>query len=194
MSKISFEAIGGRGKGGDGLLTILKTLSYAALNKGLNVAYSSNYNPETRGSLVEGTTVISAGEIVSPVVESYSVVFAFDKKALEVYGRQLKPGALLIYNTSVISDGQPPEGCRPLGMPISDIAIKMGAPKLGNMVALAAYIQATGHFSINELVAGMKAYLPMWRQDLIPQNKAMLEAVLAIPLEDLRLGKVPKAA
>jgi Pyruvate/2-oxoacid:ferredoxin oxidoreductase gamma subunit len=64
------ERIAGAGKGGAGLLTCLKTLGYTAAAKGWNMAYTSDYNPETRGGLVEGTLVVSSHEPVDNPITS----------------------------------------------------------------------------------------------------------------------------
>ncbi len=188
MKKILYEAIGGQGKGGDGLLTILKTLSYTALKKDYHVAYYSNYNAETRGSLVEGTAILSNETIISPIVEKYTTVFAFDKPGFFSYIPKLSPGGTLIWNSSIISEVQIPDTIKSIPIPINDIAVKSGFPKIGNMLALGVYAKTSNLFSIEELLEGMKQYLPVWRQDLIPQNKKILESVFKTSHFDLFSG------
>src|SRR5262245_48823885 len=99
------ERIGGAGTGGAGLLTCLKTLSYAAAARGWHVAYTSDYNPETRGGLVQGTLVISERhEIDNPVVESYTAVLAFDYDGYRTCGRALEADGLIVWDSSRIHD------------------------------------------------------------------------------------------
>ncbi len=194
MSWTTYEAIGARGRGGDGVLTILKTLSYAGLKKSCQVCFSSNYNPETRGGLVEGSTILSAEEILSPIVEKYTTVFVFDKKGFDAFVPRLVPGGLLIWNTAAVVDFTAPDEVRAVGLPMSDLAIRLGQPKFTNMVALGAYATASGLFTLDELVEGMSAFLPVWRQDLVPVNRAILAAIMATDLQTLERGEVSEMA
>ena len=185
MSDELYDAVAGAGKGGDGLLTILKTLAYAGMAKGLKVAYSSNYNPETRGGLVEGCTILSKEDALSPVVDSYTTVLAFDNQALDTYMPLLEPGGLLIWNSSVVRDRSPRPDVRSVAIPASDLAVARGVPKFGNMIVLGAFARLTGYFSVDELIRGMELYLPVWRHKLIPINRQVLGGVLACDMSEL---------
>lgn len=180
-----YEIIGGAGKGGDGLLTILKTISYAAAAKNWQVAYSSNYNPETRGGLVEGCTVFSTEEVLSPVVDRYTTVIAFDDESFENYAPHLEPGGLLIWNSSLIKDPPIAENVRSVPVAVSEIAALKGISKISNMLVLGVFAKVSGYFTLDELIRGMEMYLPVWRHNLIPINKQVLAGVFAASLEEL---------
>ncbi len=185
------EVLAGAGRGGAGLLTCLKTLTYAASHKGLNVAYSSNYSPETRGGLVEGCVVLSArGPIISPVHNTYSAVLAFDLEGYRAYGNRLQPGGLIVWDSSRIRAPEKliqVEGVVSYGVPVFALAEKAGAVKLANMAMLGAYNRVRQFFSVDELVIGMEAYLPPWRRKLVTYNRMVLEAVMAMPIEEYRV-------
>jgi Pyruvate/2-oxoacid:ferredoxin oxidoreductase gamma subunit len=181
------ERIGGAGTGGAGLLTCLKTLSYAAAARGWHVAYTSDYNPETRGGLVQGTLVVSDEQAIdNPVVESYTAVLAFDYDGYRTCGRVLEPDGLIVWDSSRIHT--PPElpGARSYGIPIHEMAAKAGAARLANMAMLGFYNRIRGVFSIDELIGAMQTYLPVWRHKWIPANRAILDAVAAIDPEQYR--------
>ncbi len=180
-----YEIIGGAGKGGDGLLTILKTISYAAAAKNWQVAYSSNYNPETRGGLVEGCTVFSSEEVLSPVVDRYTTVIAFDDESFENYAPHLESGGLLIWNSSLIKNPPIAEDVRSVPVAVSEIAALKGISKISNMLVLGVFAKVSGYFTLDELIRGMEMYLPVWRHNLIPINKQVLAGVLAASLEEL---------
>ncbi len=174
-----YEIIGGAGKGGDGLLTILKTVAYAATAKKWQVAYSSNYNPETRGGLVEGCTIFSSDDVLSPVVDQYTTVIAFDDESFENYAPNLEPGGWLFYNSSLIKNPNVPADARAVPLAVSEIAAAKGFSKVSNMLVLGAFAKFTGYFTLDELVRGMEMYLPVWRHKLIPINKQILAGVFA---------------
>lgn len=184
MSEI-YEIIGGAGKGGDGLLTILKTVAYAATAKNWQVAYSSNYNPETRGGLVEGCTIFSSEEVLSPVVDRYTTVIAFDDEAFENYVPFLQENGLLIWNSSLIKNAKIPANVRSVGLAVNEIAALKGISKISNMLVLGVFAKASGYFTLDELVRGMEMYLPVWRHNLIPINRQVLAGVFAASLEEL---------
>lgn len=185
MSKEIYEIIGGAGKGGDGLLTILKTTAYAAMGKGWQVAYSSNYNPETRGGLVEGCTIFASDAVLSPVVDSYTTVIAFDEESFAAYVPKLAPGGWLFYNSSVIKNPSVRADVKSVPIAVSEIAALKGISKISNMLILGAFAKFTGYFTLDELVRGMEMYLPIWRHKLIPVNKQVLAGVFAASADEL---------
>jgi 2-oxoglutarate ferredoxin oxidoreductase subunit gamma len=189
-SALRVERIAGAGKGGAGLLTCLTTLGYTAAVKGWNMAYTSDYNPETRGGLVEGTLVVSSHEpIDSPVIDSYTAVMAFDLDAYESYGPRLEPGGTILWDSSKIFSPKPLVGARSYGIPIFQLASDAGAARLANMAMLGLFNKLLGPlFTVDELMEGMKSYLPVWRHKLIPGNRQVLETVSGMDVEPYRVS------
>ena len=182
------ERIAGAGKGGAGLLTCLKTLGYTASAKGWNMAYTSDYNPETRGGLVEGTLVVSSHQPVdNPIIDSYTAVMAFDLDAYESYGPRLEPGGTILWDSSKIFSPPPLRGAISYGIPIFKLASDAGAPRLANMAMLGLFNRLLGLFTVDELIEGMKSYLPVWRHKLIPGNRQVLETVNGMDVDSYRV-------
>jgi 2-oxoglutarate ferredoxin oxidoreductase subunit gamma len=182
------ERIAGAGKGGAGLLTCLKTLGYAAGARGWRMAFTSNYNPETRGSLVEGSLVLSPHEeIASPIVDTFDSVLAFDQDGYASYGGRLDLGGLMVWDRSRVLDPSELGGVRSYGLPIHEIAHRAEAPRSSNMVLLGVYNRLRGLFTIDELVDAMREFLPPWRHDFLPSNRRVLDAVEELDLEQYRL-------
>jgi len=183
------ERIGGAGTGGAGLLTCLKTLSYTAAARGWHVAYTSDYNPETRGGLVQGTLVISPeAPIENPLSETFTAVLAFDYDGYRAYGAALEPGGLLIWDSSRIKNPPQFTGAVSYGIPIYEMAAQAGAARLANMAMLGFYNRIRGLFTVDELIHGMMQYLPVWRHKWIPANRRVLEAISAVDVEPYRCG------
>ena len=179
-----YASIAAAGKGGDGVLTVLKTLTYAAVAKGWNASYTSNYSPETRGGLVEGSTILSDGPVLSPIVDRFTIVIALDDGAFDTYLPTLEDGGLFIWNTSVIKNRQVKAEIRSLAVPFNDLALAKGVGKLSNMIVLGVLNKVTQHFSVDELIRGMEGYLPIWRRDLIPLNRKILEGIMAADMNE----------
>ena len=183
------EKIAGAGKGGAGLLTCLKTLGYTAAAKGWNMAYTSDYNPETRGGLVEGTLVVSSHETIdSPVIDSFTAVMAFDLDAYQSYGPRVEPGGTILWDSSKIFSPAALPGTRSYGIPIFQLASDAGAARLANMAMLGLFNKLLGLFTVDELIEGMKSYLPVWRHKLIAGNRQVLETVSAMDVEPYRVS------
>ena len=183
------ERIGGAGKGGAGLLTCLKTIGYAASGRGWQMAYTSNYNPETRGGLVEGTVVLSPeGPVISPVVDTFSAVLAFDGEGYESYGSRLEPGGLIVWDSTRIFDPPALPEAESYGLPTYEIAHKVESPRSANMVLLGAFNRIRGLFSLDELTSAMEEFLPSWRHGFVAMNRRVLEAVEELDLDEHRVA------
>jgi 2-oxoglutarate ferredoxin oxidoreductase subunit gamma len=183
------ERIGGAGKGGAGLLTCLKTLGYAASGRGWQMSYTSNYNPETRGGLVEGTVVISPeAPVISPVLDTFSSVLAFDGEGYESYGSRLEKGGLIVWDRTRIFD--PPElpDAESYSFPTYEIAHGVEAPRSANMVLLGAFNRLKGLFTLDQLSDAMREFLPPWRHGFVEMNRRVLDAVEDLVLDDYRVS------
>ena len=184
MTDEVYASIAAAGKGGDGVLTVLKTLTYAAVAKGWHASYTSNYTPETRGGLVDGSTILSNAPVLSPIVDKFTMVIALDGGAFDTYLPALEDGGLFIWNTSVIKNRQVNPEIRSLAVPFNDLALAKGVGKLSNMIVLGVFNKVTQYFSVDELIRGMESYLPVWRRDLIPVNRKILEGIMAADMNE----------
>jgi 2-oxoglutarate ferredoxin oxidoreductase subunit gamma len=183
------ERIGGAGKGGAGLLTCLKTLGYAASARGWQMSYTSNYNPETRGGLVEGTVVISPeGPVISPVLDSFSSVLAFDNDGYSSYGSRLEPGGLIVWDGTRIFDPPALPEVTSYSFPTYEIAHGVDAPRSANMVLLGAWNRIRGLFTLDELSEAMREFLPSWRHSFVELNRRVLDAVEELDLDAYRVS------
>ena len=147
------------------------------------MAYTSDYNPETRGGLVEGTLVVSSREeIDNPVIDDFTGVMAFDVDGYESYGPRVGPGGMILWDSSKIFNPPPFAGIRSYGIPIFQMATEAGAPRLANMAMLGFFNKILDLFTVDQLIAGMEQYLPVWRHKLIPGNRQVLEMVTAMEM------------
>ena len=153
------------------------------------MAYTSDYNPETRGGLVEGTLVVSSDEPVdNPIIDSFTAVMAFDLDAYESYGPRLEPGGTILWDSSKIFSPPLARRRQVLRHPDLPLASDAGAARLANMAMLGLFNKLLGLFTVDELIAGMESYLPVWRHKLIPGNRQVLETVNRMDVEPYRVA------
>ena len=141
------------GFGGQGILLIGKMLAYAGMHQGKEVSWLPSYGPEMRGGTCNCTVVISDRPVGSPVIQSPRAVLAMNLPSLEKFESSVKPGGILIVNSSLINREPARKDIRVLKVPANDIAVELGNPKGANMVALGAYLGATGAVDLGEMEA-----------------------------------------
>ncbi len=162
------------GFGGQGVLLLGQVLAYAGMVEGKEVSWLPSYGPEMRGGTANCTVVLSDTEIGSPVVSQPSCVIALNLPSMEKFEPMLKPGGLLILNSSLIEKKAGRGYIKVVAVPATEIANELGSGRVANMVALGAFVQQTGAVDLATLEEALKKVLPPRRHDLIPLN---LEAI-----------------
>jgi len=140
------------GFGGQGILLIGKMLAYAGMREGKEVSWLPSYGPEMRGGTANCTVVISDRPVGSPVIRSPRAVVAMNLPSLDKFEPDVKPGGLLLINSSLIDRGANRDDLIVIDVPANDIAIELGNRRGANMVALGAYLGATDAVSLDGVV------------------------------------------
>jgi 2-oxoglutarate ferredoxin oxidoreductase subunit gamma len=169
------------GFGGQGVLLAGNLLSYAAIDEGKNVSYFPAYGVEKRGGAATCTVVIAEGAVGSPVVGEPSTLVALNQASLERFGSRIRPGGVCIVNSSLIDPALLQRSdVDVIAIPMNEIAMDLGDPRMVNMVALGAYAAVSGAVGLGSLGRGLKAALPERNHRFIPANvKAIEEGALA---------------
>jgi len=139
------------GFGGQGILLIGKMLAYAGMHEGKEVSWLPSYGPEMRGGTCNCTVVISDRSVGSPVIQSPRAVVALNLPSLDKFEPNVRAGGLLIVNTSLINREPHRTDVRVVKVAANEIANELGNPRGANMVALGAYVGATGAVSLEEV-------------------------------------------
>ena len=159
------------GFGGQGVMVIGNVLAYAAMIEGKHVTYLPVYGVEVRGGTANCTVVISSHDIGSPVVGKPHAAIVMNLPSLIKYEPLVLPKGLLFINSSLI---EPKETDRKdieiLSIPVNEIAIDHGNPKLANMVALGAFNEKTKLVQITSLFKSLEKVLDERYHHLIPSN------------------------
>lgn len=138
------------GHGGQGVLELANYLSYYELLRGRHVAYTPSYGPESRGGKVKCYVVSSDETIDCPIVEEPSCLIIMNIPSMD-FVSMLKPGGLLLMNSSLIPDRQIRSDIHVLKIPATEIADRLENPQklpdtkiASNCAMLGAYFSATG--------------------------------------------------
>jgi len=132
------------GFGGQGVMSMGKTLAEAGMKEGLSVSWLPSYGPEMRGGTANCSVVLSEDEIVSPMIENPTELIVMNKPSLLKFEPQLAPGGTFLVNSSIIEIKASRADVSAHYVPCLDIANELGNAKVANMVMLGAYIEATG--------------------------------------------------
>jgi 2-oxoglutarate ferredoxin oxidoreductase subunit gamma len=159
------------GFGGQGVMVIGNLLAHAAMVEGRCVTYLPVYGVEMRGGTANCTIVISSRQIGSPVVGRPHAAVVMNLPSLIKYEPTILPNGLLFINSSLI---EPKETYRKdieiLSIPVNEIAIDHGNPKLANMVALGAFNQKTKLVQMTSLYESLEKVLDERYHHLVPSN------------------------
>ena len=164
-------------------MTAGKLLAACAVKEGKYVTYFPSYGSEVRGGTANCQMVLSDRPILSPVVEEATVLLAMNPASLERFSPMVAPGGLVVLNTSMV---EPPGGKQKfqiLAVPATEIAAKIGAVQVANVVMLAALVGVKQFVSFDTLRAGIADALKGRRAALIPANEQALEAGRAVAAE-----------
>ena len=165
------------GFGGQGVLLAGNLLAYAAINEGKNVSFFPSYGVEKRGGAAMCTIVIADGDVGSPVVGNPSTLIALNQLSLDKFGARVRSGGTCIINSSLIdSSAFLRSDIRVIELPLNDIAMELGDARMVNMVAIGAYVAASGAVTVSALSEALKDALPERNHRFIPANIKAIEA------------------
>lgn len=169
------------GFGGQGVLLTGQLLAYAGLLENREVGWIPSYGAEMRGGTAHCTTIVSDEEIFSPVVEEFSSALIFNLPSLRKFEKRVKPGGLLLVNSSLIKDHPQRRDIRVYRIPANELAARAGLDRAANMVMLGAYLELTGILSPDSVMQALEKVLSKHRHHTLPANRrAMLEGAEAV--------------
>ena len=139
------------GFGGQGVMTAGQLLAYAGMEEGKQVVWIPSYGPEMRGGTANCTVVVSVNRIGSPIINNPQSACVFNRPSLDKFGPMIRKGGLLLINSSLIDVKSGRDDITEVLVPANDMAIKLGNPKVANMLMLATYVALTDIVSFETL-------------------------------------------
>jgi 2-oxoglutarate ferredoxin oxidoreductase subunit gamma len=163
------------GFGGQGVLFTGQLLSYAAMDAGKEVTWIPSYGPEMRGGTANCTVIISDEEIGSPLVRYPAAVIAMNLPSLDKYEEQVKPGGVLVINSSLVNRSAERRDIKSIEIPANEIAEGIGDKRLTNMVLLGGLLANLQVLTLENLEAAIRVHTPARHQRLMPLNIQALQ-------------------
>jgi 2-oxoglutarate ferredoxin oxidoreductase subunit gamma len=162
------------GFGGQGIMTAGQLLSQAALMEDKQVVWLPSYGPEMRGGTAYCTVVISDSRIGSPIISNPSCVCAFNRPSFDKFSPRIKPGGLLLVNSSLISVQTDRKDITEILIPANDIAQKVGNIRATNLAVLGAFVAASKVVKFENVIEAVKYKLGK-KADVLDLNLKVLE-------------------
>ncbi len=164
------------GFGGQGVILAGKILAYAGMEQGLEVTWLPSYGPEMRGGTANCTVVLSEDPVGSPVVDEPTALVAMNLPSLDKFEPIVAKGGTIIVNRSLVERAVAREDVKVTSVPLNAVAAKLGSARAINMVALGAYIKATGVIPLQTAKAAMTKMLTKdGKGKFVPMNEQALE-------------------
>lgn len=158
---VDIEKIIVAGHRGQGVRFLGKVIAHAGLIRGLNVTWLPMFSPTIRGPSDHCTVLVSRETIGSPLAGVPDIVLAFDAPDFDLFKLRIKAGGLMLYNASAI-DVLPDafrDDIRTIGVPATEMARDLAAPRAANMVLLGAYIGSSRLLDEKSAMEALRAML-----------------------------------
>ena len=163
------------GFGGQGVMSMGQLLAYASLYEGKEATWLPSYGPEMRGGTANCTVIVADEPVASPLVSRPDACVVMNRPSLDRFEPTVKPGGLLLVNSSLCDKPPTRTDLRIISLPATDLAAELGDTRVANMVALGGLLAAEPVVTIASVVDALKKALPPHRQHLIPLNEKALE-------------------
>lgn len=169
------------GFGGQGVMmlgTLLATATCESTDK--HVTYFPSYGAEMRGGTANCYVVISDDEIGAPVMEAMEDMIVMNDPSLNKFIGKLKADGTLFINSSIVKSKIERDDITVVEVPVTEMALMMGNPKVLNIIMLGAYIGFTEVVSEDVILEGIRNKIGKKKPQLLPLNEEAFAKGLAI--------------
>jgi 2-oxoglutarate ferredoxin oxidoreductase subunit gamma len=163
------------GFGGQGVVKAGILLAYAGMIDGKHVTFFPAYGAEMRGGTANCSVVISSDEVTSPVVPRPDTVIIMNQPSLTRFEPTVKPGGLLLINSSLVSQEPKRKDVEVVKIPANAIAEKIGTIKIANMVMIGAYLKKTNAVKLDSIINSLPKVFTRAKKDIMEKNHEALK-------------------
>jgi 2-oxoglutarate ferredoxin oxidoreductase subunit gamma len=158
------------GFGGQGVLSMGQTLSYAGMVEGKEISWMPSYGPEMRGGTANCIVIVSDRRISSPIISRFDSVIVLNQPSMDKFENAVKPGGLLLYDSTNIISPPTRDDIRIVPIAASEEAAALKNMRIMNMVMLGAFLEQTHVVNIDAVMQALKKVLPERYHNLLPLN------------------------
>ena len=170
-----YQGIKISGFGGQGVISAGYLLAQAGMMEGKEVSFFPAYGAEMRGGTANYSVVVASEEVSTPIVSVPDTAIVLNEPSLAKFEPTVKPGGLLIINSSLVNSKATRKDIKVLYVPCNEIAGELGNPKAMNMVALGAFAAVTGAMSIDAIAKAMPKVYKKLKPEVIAMNVKALK-------------------
>ena len=164
------------GFGGQGMLLIGKFLAMACMLDGKHVSWLPSYGPEMRGGTANCSVIISDDPVASPIVYEADVVVAMNLPSLDKFEHEVKPGGLLVINSSIIERKSVRDDSTVVYCDAMKIAEEVKNPKGANVAILGAMLAKCPIVGIDKMTEAIRIELGERKAKFLDGNVRALKA------------------
>ena len=164
------------GFGGQGMLLIGKFLAMACMLDGKHVSWLPSYGPEMRGGTANCSVVVSDEPVGSPIIDQADAIIAMNLPSLDKFESKVKPGGLLVVNSSLIERKVEREDVQVVYCDATRIAEEVGNPKGANVAILGALLAKENMVDTDKMVEAIRIELGERKLKFLEGNKKALFA------------------
>jgi len=175
------------GFGGQGVLSLGMTLTYAGMLEGKEISWMPSYGPEMRGGTANCITIISDNKISSPIISQFDSAIILNQPSMEKFEARVKKDGLLLYDSSNILKPSLRRDIEMIGIPAAIEALKMENGKVMNMIMLGAYLSRKQVVKTESVLYALKHVLPEKYHALIPLNSEAMKRGEELMMEQIEI-------
>lgn len=164
------------GFGGQGMLLIGKFLAMACMLDDKHVSWLPSYGPEMRGGTANCSVIVSDNEVGSPLVDMADVVVAMNLPSLDKFENKVKPGGVLVINSSIIDRKCTRDDITVVYCDANKIAEDVGNPKGANVAILGAMLEKCPIVDDDKMAEAIRIELGERKLRFLEGNMKALEA------------------
>ncbi|MCK8058996.1 MULTISPECIES: 2-oxoacid:acceptor oxidoreductase family protein [unclassified Fusibacter] len=167
------------GFGGQGVMFLGKVLAYTGMDSDLELCWIPSYGPEMRGGTANCSVILSDEEIHSPVIDQADAAIVMNMPAYEKFAPKVRPGGVLIVNSSLADIGEHRDDITVVKVPATDLANELGSPSIGNMICLGALLPHLSLVDSNK-IEKVITKLTGKRPEMLQVNLAAIEKGMSL--------------
>lgn len=162
------------GFGGQGVLSMGMTLAYAAIIEHKEISWMPSYGPEMRGGTANCIVIVSDKRISSPIITTFDTVIALNQPSLDKFESRVKPGGMLMYDSTNIISPPTRKDVAIVPVPASEEASKLNNMKIMNMIVLGAFLAQKDVVKPESVMVALQKVLPERYHHLLLLNEQAL--------------------
>lgn len=128
------------GFGGQGMMSLGKIISQAALMDGKQITGFPSYGAEMRGGTAHCFIKIADSAIASPFIDYPDIAIILNQPSLDKFKSRFKKGSLVILNSDLVNNEALNKNIKKISLPLNTIALDCGSIKVANIVVLGVLV------------------------------------------------------